>query len=65
MTSRVDQFRRIQDDLDKVSYTDNFMTVIEHVFNSAGEVTADGRKRVEGEVLDEIGAIWHLSLIHI
>ena len=35
MTDRVDQFRRIQDDLDKVSYTDNFITVIGHVFNSA------------------------------
>jgi len=59
MTDRVDQFRRIQGDLDKVSYTDNFITVIGHVFNSAGEVTPDGRKRVQEEVLGEIGAIWH------
>ena len=58
MTSRVEQFREIQEGLNEICYNDNFLNVINNIFDNSGKVTENGEKNVKQEILYEINEMW-------
>ena len=58
MTDRVEQFREIQEGLNEVCYNDNFLHVINNIFDNSGKVTQDGENGVKKEIITEINEMW-------
>ena len=58
MVDRVSQFREIQEGLNEVSHTDNFLHVIGSIFDDSGNVTENGENYVKEEIIKEINKMW-------
>ena len=58
MTDRVVQFREIQEGLNEICYTDNFLHVISNIFDNSGKVTENGENAVKQEIIHEINEMW-------
>ena len=58
MSGRVQQFKGIQQGLDAIAYNDNYIHVIEEIFDQSGNITADREMGVKVRVMNEINEMW-------
>ena len=58
MAGRVEQFREIQEGLDEICYNDNFLHVVNNIFDNSGKVTENGENSVKQEIMYEINEMW-------
>ena len=58
MVDRVAQFREIQEGLNEICYNDNFLQVINNVFDNSGKATEDGENNIKQEIMHEINEMW-------
>ncbi len=58
MSDRIAQFREIQEGLNEICYTDNFLHVISNIFDNSGKVIENGENAVKQEIIHEINEMW-------